>query len=1046
MKKLFLLSLLLLVPVSAQATQRTLCASNCTYTVSAANLQTAVNASVGGDEVLIQENVTIDAAITLPSHTGASMVTIRTGVTSTGGLIAASQFPAANIRVTPTTAASSHYATIRALTNNLPAFATSSSIGSGGYWTLKHLSITGNQYGGEALIQLGSDSNNAGEQDSLSRVPAQFALVQLYVYGNPVSGQFRGLRIHSNFWTLQDSYVKDIKSNGEGQGIYLNSFSCGVLSAGTYCGIIRNNYIEGASQNVLFGGAGGCCHPNVSVSSATNASTFVVSGHTDAFVGQGISVETVTAGTEEWTTIASCGTAVAGAACTTNNFTVSPALSQTPVTSADVDWGPSPSDVLIEKNTFAKPLAWMNAIIGTPQSVTAVVASGSLPAGAYAYRVTAIQPEAVNTTATSAASAEVTCTLTSAGGCKVTWAAVTNATSYRVYAGSAGAESRYYTVTAPTVTLTETTVAGTAGTVPSGSGAVWYVKNIFELKNAKRITINGNIFDGIWNAQQTGYAILFTVANTGHGNDSTTLEDVTFTNNIVRNAAGVWQIVGRDVSTTSGGQISDRTKRITVSNNLAYNIGTAFGSSVRALLLTTSGPHSYYPNDSASNGPSDVTYNHNSIIQTTGNAPLWFDLFKTTEQAANNFAWNNNIVYKLGYGVTGGNSCAQGSGCFTAHTSGTTSWQKNIVADATCSAYPSGTFCPTSAVLQGEFTDFAANNFALKTTSTYHNAGSDGTDIGATIPTITALTNIATSGDNTGAVIILPPAITTLSLADGQKSAAYSVTVSGTCAAPPCTFASTGTLPSGATLATVNSTTATIAAGSLSAAGTFAFSLTMTDTGGRVSPAVDYAVTVADVVTPPADDPDATPAGCASIPRSDRFNVVTEGGYFRSPTDPCADNKPVRVGDIWIDLSTNVIPMPKLATSLSPTSVWTAFAMRRLIVPVTYTTAGAVTYTAADLLGGLILRDPNGAIRSDVTPTAALIVASMSGAEVGSSYEVDLRNAGAFTVTLTAGTGVTLSGTMTIAQNNTKRFRLVVTNATAGAEAVTLYSIGTFVY
>lgn len=1042
MKKIILgLLFILASATSAHATARTLCASGCTFTLTAANLQTAINASVGGDEVITQENVTLDGNWTLPSHTGSSMVTIHTGVTSTGTLISSTQFPSANIRVTPTTAVSSHYTIFRALSNNVPVFATSSSIGANGWWTLKQISITGNTYGGEALVVIGSDSNNAGEQDSIARIPANFNLTQVYLYGNPVSGQFRGLRLHANNVTIQDSYIKDIWSDSEGQAIYGNSFTSGLT--------ITNNYVEGASQNVLFGGAGGCCHPNVTVVSATNASTFVVSGHTDAFVGLGISVEpTATTGSagEEWTKIVSCGATVVGDPCTTNNFVVSPALSTTPIAGGDVDWGVIPSDVTISKNMFAKPVSWRNPIIGTPQSVTAVTATGgTLVAGTYSYRVVAVQPIAVNGTATSGASTEVSFTRTSTGSVKISWAAVTNATSYKVYGRNAGAENMYWTVTAPTTTYTDTGTTGTTGSVPTSTGTTRYVKNNFEIKNGRRMTINGNVFDGMWYpSKQSGYPILFTVANTGHGNDSTTIEDITFSNNIIRNSPGIFDISTRDTNSSTIGQVSDIAKRVTVSNNLAYNIGSDWGASLRTVLLTTTGPQSYYPNSSGLNGPLDFVFDHNTFIHTTGNAALWFDLFKTVEQSAVDFVWTNNIAYKLGSGVTGGNSCSQGNGCWIAHTSGTRSWLKNVVADATCSVYPgttTQTFCPTSAALNADFTNFSANDFTLKSTSAYHNAASDGTDVGANIATINALTDIAISGDNSGSAIVLPPSITTLSLPNGTVSALYTQDISVTCPGGGCTGAvASGTLPTGATLTTISATKLRIS-GTTSAAGTFNFSLTATDSGSRVSPAQAFTVTIAEVVDP--NDPD--PTGCAAIPRSDRWNL-DEGVLFRDAVDPCTADKATRVGDIWVDLGTSVIPMPKLVTSLSPSPVYTAFAMRRLITPVTKTTAGVVTYSSDEFLGGLILRDPNGAIRSDVTPTAALIVASIAGAEVGSSYELDIRNTGAFTITMTAGTGVTLSGTMTIAQNNTKRFRVLVTNATAGAEAVTLYSIGSFVH
>ena len=93
-------------------------------------------------------------------------------------------------------------------------------------------------------------------------------------------------------------------------------------------------------------------------------------------------------------------------------------------------------------------------------------------------------------------------------------------------------------------------------------------------------------------------------------------------------------------------------------------------------------------------------------------------------------------------------------------------------------------------------------------------------------------------------------------------------------------------------------------------------------------------------------------------------------------------------------------------------------------------------------------RDPNGSGRSDVTPTAALLVAALPSAVVGTSFVFTIRNDAdaAETITVTAGSGATLSGTMTIAQNNLKQFLVVLTNVTSGAEAYTVYSLGTVVF
>lgn len=108
----------------------------------------------------------------------------------------------------------------------------------------------------------------------------------------------------------------------------------------------------------------------------------------------------------------------------------------------------------------------------------------------------------------------------------------------------------------------------------------------------------------------------------------------------------------------------------------------------------------------------------------------------------------------------------------------------------------------------------------------------------------------------------------------------------------------------------------------------------------------------------------------------------------------------------------------------------------------TITTAGAGTYTAANLLGGLILRDPAGAGRTDTTHTAAQIVAALPGAAVDDTFELMIVNTAdaAEAITLAGGTGVTLvPATITIAQNEVFIGRVRLTNVTGSSEAVTIY-------
>ena len=73
---------------------------------------------------------------------------------------------------------------------------------------------------------------------------------------------------------------------------------------------------------------------------------------------------------------------------------------------------------------------------------------------------------------------------------------------------------------------------------PTYAGKHWTVKNLLELKNARNVAIDGNVFENNWADGQTGIAILFTVRNQDCNAPYSTIQNVTFTNNTVKNAQG----------------------------------------------------------------------------------------------------------------------------------------------------------------------------------------------------------------------------------------------------------------------------------------------------------------------------------------------------------------------------------------------------------------------------------------------------------------------------------------------------------------------------
>jgi hypothetical protein len=115
--------------------------------------------------------------------------------------------------------------------------------------------------------------------------------------------------------------------------------------------------------------------------------------------------------------------------------------------------------------------------------------------------------------------------------------------------------------------------------------------------------------------------------------------------------------------------------------------------------------------------------------------------------------------------------------------------------------------------------------------------------------------------------------------------------------------------------------------------------------------------------------------------------------------------------------------------------------------PASYATAGNVTYTAADLISGVIVRDCAGAGRSDTLPTAALLVAAIPGCQVGDIVDTLIVNGSdaAETITLGAGSGGAFDTNQTaasriIGQNTSKRIRVRLTNVGSGTEAYVVYA------
>jgi len=118
-------------------------------------------------------------------------------------------------------------------------------------------------------------------------------------------------------------------------------------------------------------------------------------------------------------------------------------------------------------------------------------------------------------------------------------------------------------------------------------------------------------------------------------------------------------------------------------------------------------------------------------------------------------------------------------------------------------------------------------------------------------------------------------------------------------------------------------------------------------------------------------------------------------------------------------------------------------------IPGSYGTAGNTTLTAADIYGGLVLVDPNGAARNITTPTAAQLVAVCPGVAVGDVVSCLVMNgsdgaADAENLTIVGGTGVTfdtneVAAARVVRSQTSRLVNFRFTNVTVGSEAVVCY-------
>jgi hypothetical protein len=583
------------------------------------SLQATLNAAQPGDVILLEAGATFTGNFTLPVKTGSAFITIRSSASD-------AELPGDGVRMAPQWAA---------LLPKLRSGNTMSVLRTAAgahHWRLQFLEFLANKDGYGDIIAVGDGS---AAQDTLAEVPHDFELDRLYVHGDPLTGQKRCVSLNAAAVTIRNSHISDCKAVGqEGQAI------AGWNGTGPY--LIENNYLEGAGENVLFGGA-------------------------------------------------------------------DPAIS-----------GLAASDVVFRRNHLSKPLAWRDPIIS---AVTGLMATpgggGTLAAGTLTYLVVARRPVGQGTIGRSTA-ASVDVVVQANGSVQLRWSAVSGATQYQVF-------GRGFSWTVTTPAFTDTGATGTIASPPTGGGTQWLVKNIFELKNARRVTIEYNVFEYNWPNGQAGYAIVFTPRNSNHTCDWCAIDDVAFQYNIVRHSSAAINILGHDSPAVSG-----LAANIRIRHNLFSDISSARWRGNGWFLLM-------------GDGPRDIKVDHNTIDHDGASLVYVYGGTSASPATVSGFQFSNNLARHGNYGINGA-WFPFGSGIIAAFfPDGLV--DHNLFSGGPANRYPPGNYFNTD--FPAVFMDLNAGDYRLNPSGMAKRAASDGTDLGADMSALLGGIVGVTSGSGT---------------------------------------------------------------------------------------------------------------------------------------------------------------------------------------------------------------------------------------------------------------------------------------------------------
>jgi hypothetical protein len=276
-------------------------------------------------------------------------------------------------------------------------------------------------------------------------------------------------------------------------------------------------------------------------------------------------------------------------------------------------------------------------------------------------------------------------------------------------------------VTVQGVSPSDITIRGNHIMRPSSWKGVWQVKNLIELKHARRLLVEGNVIENTWMDSQVGYAFVMKSENQDGDTPWTQTSDITIRYNRIRNVGA-----GFNIAANPSGAPAIPASRFVITDNIVENVGNApyVGDSRLIQLL---------------GGLTDIVAMHNTMVSAGGNnsATIYFGELPMVQR----FVVHSNVLAHGVYGIKGSSS-GEGTASLNTYAAGSLVTNNAIADGGSATAYPANNYFPATLGNIG-FVDLAGGNYRLSGSSAFLGKGYDGRDIGADINQVDALTKNA---------------------------------------------------------------------------------------------------------------------------------------------------------------------------------------------------------------------------------------------------------------------------------------------------------------